>query len=118
MILQKCNHCGRPFEGRPNRAYCSSSCKSAINNHRFAERDKETRASERKIRSNQNILAKLHELLGNVKLPEAALEKSSLDFEYKSGTSVDGQYIFFHSYVMKRLPNQHFQILKTAELNA
>jgi endogenous inhibitor of DNA gyrase (YacG/DUF329 family) len=112
-----CTHCGKPFEGRPNRAYCSQRCKAAINNRRYVERDKQVRDSELKIRINRNILFKLHQLLGDVPIPLSALSKSAFEFGIFSGISRKGDYLFLHDLTLKQLPNENFQILKTAELN-
>lgn len=116
LICQNQN-CGEPFQGRPNRAYCSASCKAATNNRRYILRDKEIRDSELEIRANRNILSKLYQLLGDVPLPLSALSKSDFKFGVLSSIAAKGDHLFCHDFTLKLLPNQYFQILKTAELN-
>lgn len=108
-----CSHCGDPFEGRPNRAYCSTSCKSAVNNQRYAARDGEARKVERVIRANRTILSKLYQLFGHQLLPEGLLAQSALNTSFNSGVAADGSRYCFLDYALLRCPNQFFQILKT-----
>ena len=114
MILQNCNHCGRPFEGRPNRAYCSQGCKSAANNRSYAERNKEARQTEQKVRANRRILNDLFRLFQSEPFPSVVISKSKLDTQYNSGVSADGSAFIFLDIALKELPNQNHKIIKKA----
>ena len=112
-MIKFCKNCGDPFEGRPNRAYCSQSCKSALNNRQYAERDHEARKVERKVRTKRNILSSLHRMFGDKPLPRTILELSDLDTRFCSGTSSNGSRFCFLDFAIDALPNHDYQILKT-----
>ena len=112
MIIH-CYYCGDPFEGRPNRAYCSQSCKSAINNRRYAERDNEARKVELKVRANRNILSQLYKLFGDKLLPSMVIEQSGLNTQFNSGTSADATVLAFLDFAVQKLSNHNYQIFKT-----
>jgi hypothetical protein len=109
-----CHNCGNLFEGRPNRAYCSQSCKSATNNRRYAERDFNARKVELKVRANRNTLFKLHQIFGDKPLPPMIIDESNLDTRFNSGASADAMMFCFLDFAVKKLSNQNYQILKTA----
>lgn len=108
-----CHYCGDPFEGRPNRVYCSTSCKSAINNQRYAERDYEAKKIERAIRANRSIVFKLYQLFGEQTLPLSIIEKTAIKTHFNSGAAMDGSLFCFLDFGLKMLPNNYYQILKT-----
>ena len=108
-----CQNCGDPFEGRPNRAYCSQSCKSAVNNRRYAERDQEARKVELKIRANRNILSQLHRIFGDKPLPRTVLEQSNLETRFNRGVAADGTRFCFLDFAVQGVTNHNYQILKT-----
>ena len=108
-----CHNCGDPFEGRPNRAYCSQSCKSATNNRRYAERDFNARKVELKVRANRNILSKLYQIFGENPLPTMVIDESNLDTQFNSGASEDASMFCFLDFAVRKLSNQNYQILKT-----
>lgn len=111
-MTKKCQNCDQHFKGRPNQLYCSPCCKSAINNHRYRERDVNARNVELKVRANRNILSKLYEVFENKELPTAIVNQSNLDARYKTGVSKEGQSSFFLDFVLSKLSNGNFQITK------
>ena len=84
MVLKQCENCGDPFEGRSNRVYCSQTCKSAINNSRIVERDKNVRFIDQKIRTNRRILMQLYNLYGDTQLPPFVIDMTPIN---KNGTT-------------------------------
>lgn len=110
--MNYCHNCGNLFEGRPNRAYCSPSCKSATNNRRYAKRDFNARKVELKVRANRNILSKLHQIFGDKPLPPMIIEESNLDTLYNSGASADATRFCFLDFAVQKLSNHNYQILK------
>lgn len=108
--------CGESFEGRPNRAYCSPSCKAAINNRRYIESDKYARELELMVRANRKILSKLYQVFGSETLDKSTIEKSRLNTGYRTSTSADGTHYFFLDFIIKWLSDEHCQILKMSDL--
>jgi hypothetical protein len=112
MIEKNCPHCGNSFYGRSNRAYCSQSCKSAINNFRVAKRDENANAIAQKVKINRRILMNLYGIYGEIELPSVVVEKTQLDGRWHSFISVDGKKQIFLDFVLNRLPNNNYSISK------
>lgn len=107
-----CQNCGSLFYGRPNRAYCSPSCKSAANNRSYTERTKDVRQVELKNRTNRRILLDLYNIFQDEPFPIAVIEKSKLDTRFNNGVSDDGSAFIFLDVALKELPNKNCRILK------
>ena len=114
MATKRCQKCGRVFEGRANKSYCSSNCKSAMNNNRVAERDKDALIIEQKIKANRRILRSLHNLYGEVELPSVIIEKTALDFQYNNGRTTQVNSLIILDYKIFKLTNNNYKISKTA----
>ena len=112
MTVKICPHCGTSFEGRANRAYCSTSCKSAINNFRIAERDKTANDVAKIVKNNRRILMQLHNIYGEVELPAIVVSTTKLDKKWHSMISTDGKQIVFLDCVLKHLSNGNYIIYK------
>jgi hypothetical protein len=112
MIEKNCPNCGNPFHGRSNRAYCSQSCKSAINNFRVAERDKDANIAAQKVKANRRILMNLYNLYGNIELPPMVIEKTKLDKTWNSRVSSDYKKQLFLDFCLVKLTNGNYLIEK------
>lgn len=113
-MITHCAYCGNPFEGRSNRVYCASSCKSAINNKRYAARDLEARTVERSIRANRSILFKLYGLFGDTPLPPIIIQQAKLDIRFYSGATKDASLFNFLDFSLRLDANKNYQIIKTS----
>ena len=91
MTIKKCQKCGRTFEGRANKNYCSSNCKSAMNNSRVAERDKESLSIHQQLNQNRRILKALYGVFGEQELPTGVVEKSGLNFQINTGRTIEAK---------------------------
>ena len=111
-MITHCAYCGDQFDGRPNRVYCSSSCKSAINNQRYAARDLEARKIERSIRANRNILSKLYGLFGDTPLPPSIIRKTKLDTRFYIGVSISASLFSFLDFSLQLDASKNYQIIK------
>ena len=109
-----CHYCGDPFEGRPNRVYCSTSCKSAINNQRYAARDLEARKIERYVRANRNVLSKLYGLFGDTPLPLSLILRAKLDTRFYSGSTKEASRFNFLDFSLQMDVNKNYQIIKSS----
>jgi hypothetical protein len=107
-----CQNCGSLFYGRPNRAYCSPSCKSAANNRSYTERNTDARQTELKVRANRRILLDLYNVFQDEPFPITVIEKSKLDTDFNNGVSADGSVFIFLDVALKELPNKNCRILK------
>lgn len=110
-----CHHCGVKFTGRSNQKYCTTTCKSAVNNTRINERDKAVKIMEQRIRNNRKILSNLYNLFKNEEIPSIIIEKVSnqgFDQNYNNGMSVDKQTLRFLDYTLSKLSNKNFLIKK------
>ncbi len=112
MELKNCPNCGDSFLGRANRAYCSSSCKSAINNARIFERDKQANEVAKIVKNNRRILMQLHNVYGEIELPEIVIEKTALKRIWHSWVSPNGKKQIFLDMVLEHLSNNNFLIRK------
>jgi hypothetical protein len=112
MESKECTYCGEPFTGRANQKYCSIRCKSAINNERTAERDKEAKSIESRIRENRRILINLYSIFGDEEIPEIVISKTNLDTDYNNGISPSHDTIRVLDYSIKQLQNNNYLISK------
>jgi hypothetical protein len=112
MISKNCPHCGNSFIGRSNRAYCSQSCKSAINNFRIGKRDENANAVAQKVKFNRRILMTLYAMYGSIELPSIVVDKTKLDARWHSFISTDGKKQIFLDCVLDQLPNNNYRISK------
>lgn len=112
MALTRCSNCNQTFEGRTNQRYCGSRCKSAVNNSRMAERNKESKRIERFIRENRRILINLHSLFGNEEIPHCVLSKTKFDSDFNNGVSPSLDTIKILDYSIKILFNKNYLITK------
>lgn len=105
--------CREIFEGRANKVYCSSSCKSAVNNSRVAERDEKALGIERKLKANRRILRNLYSLYGEEELPPIILNSTKFDFQYNTGRTTQANSLKVLDYQIFKLENKNYRILKT-----
>jgi predicted nucleic acid-binding Zn ribbon protein len=73
-----CATCGQAFEGRANKEYCSTACKSAVNNKRQAKKNSKVLEVEKILRRNRNILVKLYEVYREEPFTETQLKRLGL----------------------------------------
>ena len=115
MTAKTCYNCGSLFEGRANKVFCSSRCKSATNNERVAERDKNARFRERKLRANRRIVTHLYSLFGKNEIPSSVIENSGIDMDFSNGISPNALDMQFLDYVLTQTKSHNFLILKEEE---
>jgi hypothetical protein len=112
MATTRCSNCNQVFEGRINQIYCGSRCKSAVNNSRMAERNKESKYIERRIRENRRILIGLHSLFGNEEIPPIVLSKTKFAMGFNNGVFPSLDTIKILDYNIKKLSNNNYIITK------
>lgn len=112
MAIKICPHCGDPFEGRANRTYCSTSCKSAINNARVAERDVTANYVAKIVKNNRRILMQLYDIYGERELPSIIISATKLNKKWYNTMSTDGKQLVFLDCILKELSNGNFIIYK------
>lgn len=114
MTRKECQWCGQRFEGRANKTYCSQNCKSAMNNGRVAERDRESLSIIQKLNENRRILRALHGVFGETELPESVIQKSGLNFQVNNGRGTrEVNSVQILDYIVRKLENTNYKILKT-----
>jgi hypothetical protein len=115
MKKQVCENCREEFTGRGNQKYCSTRCKSAVNNARMTNRDEEVKNMEQKIRKNRKILADLHSIFQNDEIPKIVidkLQKLGYDETYNNGISPDTMTLRYLDYSLTELGNNNYLIQK------
>ena len=112
MIEKNCPNCGNPFYGRSNRSYCSQSCKSAINNSRVSERDKDANIATQKVKANRRILMSLYNIYGNIELAPMVIEKTKLDKTWSSRVNHKEKKQLFLDFCLTKLENGNYLIEK------
>jgi len=104
-IFEKCMNCDRTLDGRPNRKFCTSTCKSRYHNKsawesRMIDKDirKITGEAHDILWENRNILVQLLEE-GKEQLTKDELEELGFEFNYMTNyTKRDSKSNFFHIY--------------------
>jgi hypothetical protein len=109
-MLIVCQRCDTLFEGRANRQYCSTACKSAVNNERQLVKTKELIDTNKVLRRNRRILIELFELFGSQPFDRSLLDRKGFNSEYM--TSADKDFILFYEFALYRKSKDVFFISK------
>ena len=94
----ECAKCDDPFEGRSNRRYCSTACKSSVNNDRQLEKKAEQIKTNKVLNRNRRIMIKLHDVFGSEPIEKKFILKSGLEAEFNTGSH--GGKFYFYEYVL------------------
>ena len=93
-MLVACAKCRSPFEGRSNRQYCSTSCKSSVNNERQLVKKAEQIQDNKILNRNRSIMIKLHEVFGSDPIDKKYITKMGLKGNKNTG-SFEGGFVFY-----------------------
>lgn len=107
----ECLNCKENFIGRRNQLYCSSRCKSDMNNQRIAERDADIIEAEKKMRKNRRILAMLHGLYKDQALPRFVLDNTEFDADYFTGVGENSVFMCY-DFGIQKINAKEFKIIK------
>jgi hypothetical protein len=116
MDKKLCESCGESFMGRANQKYCSTRCKSTVNNARINERDKGQRDIEQKIKANRRILMLLEGIYGNQEFPASIIQNSKLEQHFNTGIKSKERVIQFYDYNLQVLENKNLRIFKAEQI--
>ncbi|RYU94744.1 hypothetical protein [Emticicia agri] len=94
MKTIKCKNCNNTFEGRRNRLFCSTGCKSEFNNDLARERNKSLKQAFDQVKYNRNILAHLYQLFGNNPIQETLLNRAGFQFAYVSRMGQKQEFVY------------------------
>lgn len=89
-----CAKCGEPFEGRANQKYCSTSCKSAVNNERQHVKKATQIETNKILNRNRRILINLYNVFGTDPIDKKYLSKMGLKGNTNTG-SFEGGFVFY-----------------------
>ena len=109
-MLIICQKCDTPFTGRANRQYCSTACKSAVNNERQLVKTKELIDTNKILRRNRRILMDLFDLFGSQPFERALLDRKGFDANYL--TSAEDDRIIFYEFTLRQKSKGIFFITK------
>jgi hypothetical protein len=109
-MLIVCQRCDTLFEGRANRQYCSTACKSAVNNERQLVKTKELIDTNRVLRRNRRILIELFDLFDSQPFDKSLLDRKGFDANY--ATSVEENSMVFYEFALYRKTTGLFFITK------
>ena len=114
--LCKREECDTRFVGRKNRAYCSSVCKSRVNNDKQSERDLVFSKEMSQLKKNQLILERLHQE-NPTKVPTKVLFQRGFDSEGVSRMvkwkHFEGTWYVFGNYAIQNQDDDTTLILNT-----
>lgn len=105
-----CQKCDTLFEGRANRQYCSTACKSAVNNQRQLVKTKELIDTNKILRRNRRILLELFDLFGTQPFNRSLLDRKGFKSEYM--TSADKNAMLFYEFSLYKKDKDVFFITK------
>lgn len=114
MEKKLCPQCGEEFVGRRNKIYCSTPCKTVVNNAHYIERNSTARVFADKVRENRNILDALHKLFEKKEIPGNVIKSTKLDYNYCTFLTYKGEEpsTFFNDYELRQLGNKNYSIFK------
>jgi hypothetical protein len=111
--MQKiCPICDNNFEGRRNKIYCSTRCRSEQGNASFNAHHEDEILTEKALRKNVTILTNMYKWFGNYKLPYFALENAGFDKKRNTGMTDDDTFLY-HSYGVEIVGTEFFKIFKS-----
>jgi hypothetical protein len=110
-MKRQCKQCKEIFEGRLNKEFCSTSCKSTYNNQLARIRNKNLKQAFDKVKHNKNALRNLYQLFGNSAISGELLERAGLQPAYTS-VQLDQNVLVFDDWALKPVSNNKFQIIK------
>ena len=109
-MLIHCQRCDTLFRGRANRQYCSTACKSAVNNERQLVKTKELIDTNKVLRRNRRILIELFELFGSQPFDRTLLDRKGFNSEYI--TSAEDDKMIFYEFALQKKNKESFFITK------
>ena len=86
-MLLICERCQTDFVGRANRQYCSTACKSAVNNDRQYVKTRDLILINKTLRANRRIMIELYELFGEQPFDRQLLDRKGLDSKRTTGAT-------------------------------
>jgi hypothetical protein len=109
-MLIHCQRCDNQFLGRANRQYCSTACKSAVNNERQLVKTKELIDTNKILRRNRRILIELFELFGSQPFDRSLLDRKGFNSDLV--TSAEDDRILVYEFTLYQKSKSSFFINK------
>ena len=85
MEDRSCLECGRPFQGRADKKFCTDACRNAYNNRQKAPRTNTIRKVNNILSKNRRILEEMNPE-GKTKSHKDKLLREGFDFNYFTST--------------------------------
>ncbi len=105
-----CERCQTDFDGRANRQYCSTACKSAVNNERQYVKTRDLILINKTLRANRRIMLELYELFGSEPFDRQLLARKGFDSKRTTGST--DRTLHFYEYVLSQNNQGLFFITK------
>ena len=116
-MKKACQVCGILIQGRSDKKFCTSDCRSHHHNVKNQKEKKIYQKINKRLIANRNILQKLH-LVKIKKISRLSILKKGFDFDYLTHISFSktGKKQFFcYEYGYSELKNDQFRLIKTEE---
>lgn len=111
-MTKVCQNCSSLIIGRPNKVYCSHTCKKAVNNRNYTKSLKVVHTVQQIIKKNRRVLAHIYGLFGDEPIPVHLIHNSELDRSLYTSISAKEAQQGFLDYVLIRVSEQYYKIQK------
>jgi hypothetical protein len=116
MATGKCIYCGKKFEGRADKKYCSDACRTSYSNDLKTRENEEIRSIRLSLRKNRNILKKLIGKKQDQIIPKETLEHNGFLFDYHTHFFTSelqkNVFTFCYDYGYREIGNKKFKIIR------
>ena len=108
---KECPVCNTEFEGRPNKIYCGTKCRSEQGNKKYAAQHENEITHKNALSNNRKILANMYKWFGSLELPVSAFGNAGFDVNSYTGFQKGG-YFFYYEYTVQIIGTEFFKIIK------
>ncbi|MCP9745978.1 2-hydroxyacyl-CoA dehydratase family protein [Lacihabitans sp. CS3-21] len=112
MKVSTCPVCQNSFEGRKNKKYCSTFCKTSHNNEVFQKKNEALKEIIGEVKKNRLVLKKIFEIFQSTPIPIDLLRATNINMKYFTSVSKEGYYMFGEYQFRPSNDNKYYSILK------
>ena len=116
-MRKECPVCNTEFEGRPNKIYCRTRCRSEQGNKKYAAQHENEITHKNALSNNRKILANMYNMVGSIELPISVFDNAGFDKTRYTGYQKDGfflpnTYFMCFEYTVQIIGTEFFKIIK------
>lgn len=115
MTTKNCINCGKPFEGRINKKFCSQKCKNEHHNTIYRDQNKILAEIDKIMHRNRSVLKDMYNVHRSSPIKIQVLKARGFNPNYHThifSSSVGGKYTMIYDIGYKNLFDEEIQIVE------